>query len=424
MVFFSCKLTDCTWRSKVLLSVDHLIPGMELERDIELKVGSFLITRKDLHEGRLNEQVIESINKFSSSFIPEPHKVHIIPDELAIGYLRALVRKDFDAIVDKIISGDSNPNFLSDNSVKEGVMKAVDTLFTKPDIVRLMYETQLDLPEGVNPRTLIREHCVRMTLLAIAVGIKLHYSSISLINIGIAGLFHDMDIMETPELKDIKSLDDFSAKELEEFVEKHQNHAAEKFMENQFEISEFRRKDIHHIISNHHRPDFNDVNHKNTLLFFFADLVDETISNLPHKIRYNFTEEQNVISGHSLTKKTGLVNVLYALVKMFRGRGMSWRIVQTIVEIMQMQELMIDGYGDKLQRIINACPFDSAESYPHPEDNQVPRSIYCRKSVEDGFNCKHMIYQKIDVQCGSKMTGFNKCGTLGDKLAALNTSTS
>lgn len=407
----------------MLLHVDHLIPGMVLERDIELKVGSYLITRKDLHEGRLNEPVIESIHKFSSSFIPEPHKVHILPDELAIGYLRAVVRKDFDAIVDKIVSGEDNPNFLSDSSVKEGVMKAVDTLFTKPDIVRLMYESQLNTPEGVDPRTLIREHCVRMTLLAIALGIKLHYSSISLINIGIAGLFHDMDILDTPGLKDIKALDNFSARELEEFVDKHQQHAEEKFLESEFDVSEFRKKDIQHIIRNHHRPDLNDVNHKNTLLFFFADLVDETIGSLPHKIRYNLTAEQNVISGHSLTKRAGLVNVLYALVKMFRGQGMSWRIVQTIVEIMQMQELLIDGYGDKLQRIINACPFDSAESYPHPEDNQVPRSIYCRKSIEDGFSCKHMIYQKIDVQSGNnKMIEFNKCGTLGDKLAALNTS--
>ena len=49
----------------MLMHVDHLIPGLELESDVRLKAGSFLITRKELPDARLNDSVIESIRRCS-----------------------------------------------------------------------------------------------------------------------------------------------------------------------------------------------------------------------------------------------------------------------------------------------------------------------------------------------------------------------
>ncbi len=57
----------------MLMHVDHLVPGLKLESDVRLKAGSFLITRKELPDGRLNEKVIESIRRFAAQLSPESY---------------------------------------------------------------------------------------------------------------------------------------------------------------------------------------------------------------------------------------------------------------------------------------------------------------------------------------------------------------
>ena len=78
----------------MLIHTDHLIPGMMLDRDIELRAGSFLITRRELGDGRLTKKVIGSIHKFSGQIVPENHRVFIQDDKLALEYIKNVVNED------------------------------------------------------------------------------------------------------------------------------------------------------------------------------------------------------------------------------------------------------------------------------------------------------------------------------------------
>ena len=98
----------------MLLHVDHLVPGMILEKDIELKAGSYLITCNELNNGKLVEKNIDGIKKFSSQIVPIQNRVHILSDEFALGCIKSVVRKDLHRIADAVTSGKDYPNYLED----------------------------------------------------------------------------------------------------------------------------------------------------------------------------------------------------------------------------------------------------------------------------------------------------------------------
>ena len=61
----------------MLLHTEHLVPGMVLDKDIELRAGSFLITRRELGDGRLTEKAIKSIQNFAPQIVPISDRVFI-----------------------------------------------------------------------------------------------------------------------------------------------------------------------------------------------------------------------------------------------------------------------------------------------------------------------------------------------------------
>ena len=118
----------------MLLHVDHLVPGMVLEKDIELRAGSYLITRNELCKGQLNEKNIEGIRKFSSQIIPDKDRVYILSDEFALDCVKNVVRKDLHRIAAEVTSGKNCPNYLEDFQLQDKVMRTMEILFSNPNI--------------------------------------------------------------------------------------------------------------------------------------------------------------------------------------------------------------------------------------------------------------------------------------------------
>jgi HD domain len=403
------------------MHVDHLVPEMELESDVRLQAGSFLITRKELPDGKLNDKVIESIRRFSGQLAPVKNRVTIKPDENTYTHLRSILEKDISKITEVVESGTEYPNFLQDIGLRGKVQRVVEKLISNPDIIRSMYEFKISSETDDRTLAQILDHSIRTTMLVVAIGLKLRWSIIALVNAGMAAILHDMGIMRTKYYPNLQKLDDLLPNELEEFIQEHQEHSAKVFSEQQLTMLPFTKNEIDHVISNHHRPDLEDFRHKTTLLLYFAELVDEMISPLPHKIRYNFSPAQIKVIGEKFARHTGLINVMLGLIKLFRDRGLCWDIVSSMTEIFSMQELLVEGYEEKLKEVIDFCPFKCAVAYPHASENTLPRTVYCNNSNEEEFSCKHMGQVRIEIYLGGgKTKSFNKCATLTNNLHALN----
>ena len=405
------------------MHVDHLVPGMELESDVRLKAGSFLITRKELPDGKLDEKVIDSIRRFSGQLAPVQHRVSIKADEATYTHIRSILEKDISRITEIIESGKEYPNFLQDVDLREKVLRVVEKLISNPDIIRSMYEFKISSETNDLTVRQLLENSIRTAMLVIAVGLKLRWSIIALVNVGMAAVLHDMGIIRTESYPALQKLDDLLPNELEEFIKEHQSHSANVFSEQKLTMLPFTKDEIQHVISNHHRPDFKDNRHKTTLLLYFAELVDEMISPLPHKVRYNFTQPQIKVIGEKFTRRNGLINVLLGLIKLFRGDGPCWNIVRSLIEVFSMQELLVEGYEEKLKEVIDFCPFKCAVAYPHVSGNTLPRTVYCKNSNEKDFSCEHMGQVRIEIYFGSgKVKAYNKCATLTNNLHELNKS--
>ena len=72
----------------MLVHVDNLIPDMRLEKDIEIKAGSFLVTMNELNDGRLSKEMIGKIRRFSSQLAPEKNMVFVVGDEFLYKHLK------------------------------------------------------------------------------------------------------------------------------------------------------------------------------------------------------------------------------------------------------------------------------------------------------------------------------------------------
>ncbi|MFC1544617.1 HD domain-containing protein, partial [Gemmatimonadota bacterium] len=275
----------------MLVHTNHLVPGMKLEKDIELKAGSFLITRKELGGGPLNEVVIKAIRKFSHNLTPESHKVFIMDDKFALSYIKKVVDEDLKRIAEEITSSKDIPNFLADVDLHDKVMRVMDIVFSNPDVVRTMYDSRYNSNSEDTPLNLLLDHSIRTSLLTVALGLRLNFTVISLMCLGIAAFLHDMGILATSAYPDMESIDEMNSDELDKFIEDHQTLSADILQKSKLEINLFQRKEINHIVANHHHPEYNEGIHKNTLLFHLADLVDEMVSPMPHSNRYNFSAD-------------------------------------------------------------------------------------------------------------------------------------
>lgn len=405
----------------MLMHVDHLIPGLELESDVCLKAGSFLITRKELPDARLNDNVIESIRRFASQLAPVSFRVEIQADDRALVQLKDILDQDVSQITQSISSGKEYPNFLKDDDLRDKVLRIMEKLISNPDMIKSMYEFKTSSENKGDVFSQLHDHSIRVTMLAIAIGLKLRWSVISLVNVGMGSILHDMGIIRTEIFPKLAQLDDLLPNEMEAFIDEHQRRSVELFGEKKVTLLPFTKQEIIHMISNHHRPDFNDSRHKTTALIYFAELVDEMITPMPHKVRYNFSPEQIRHLGDRFSRRNGLMNVLLALVKLYKDKGLAGQIVNAMVSLFEMDEILIEGYEQKLKEIISLCPFNTAVPFPATSGNSLPRTIYCNSSRNPDFKCEHMSQVKIEIYVGSgKVNSFNKCSMLTASLHDLN----
>jgi hypothetical protein len=407
----------------MLIHVDNLMPDMRLERDIEIKAGSFLVTLNELIDDMLSVEMIGKIRRFSSQLAPEKNMVYVVGDEFVYKHLKSIIENDVKTIMESITAGRDYPNFLADSELQEKVHLIVSRLISNSDIIRNMYELKIQ-GRRVSPRgDYIQDHCIRVTLLSIAIGLKMRWSVIPLVNVGMAAVLHDMSILKTSFFNNLKRLDDLNSDELEEFVKEHQKESERIFSSQKLEMMPHTRNDIMHMVSNHHRPDFGDEKHKTTFLLYLAELVDEMITTMPHKVRYNFSKNQIQKIGKNFQGQVGLSQLLLGFVKLFRGQDDLWEMVRALADLFCMQELLAENYEDKLEKILSLCPYNCAEPYPSISGNILPRTIYCKKSDKKNFTCEHLSRLRIDIQSpGGKMRLYFKCATLSGKLQELNKS--
>ena len=405
----------------MLICAEHLVAGMKLGRDIELKAGSYLITRRDLSEGKLTPGVIESIQKFSNQFVPYPDKVVVEDDEFLVRHVRKVLSEDLHRIMQQVTSGSLYPNFLSDGQIQVKVMRVMDMLFSNPDIVRLVYDSKFNNEAGKKPGELIVEHNIRVTLLALALGLKMGWTIIALMSLGTAALLHETGLFDPKLSAMMEKLDECSESEVRDFVARHQARTVELLEDQQLSVSNYHRAEITNIVSGHHDPEHDETGSRSALLFYFVDLLDEMVSAMPHSLRYNFTDSQIKVIGKRFRKRVSLVDLLGALNKLYaKDNGLRREIVINLAKIFDMEEVLVEDFSGKLDEIIEWCPFDSAAAHPQPGSNFMPRTIYCSRSNEEGFNCEHMVYVNVEVKDeNGKPSTYLKCGALDPKLKNL-----
>ena len=407
----------------MLVHVDDLIPDMRLEKDIGLQAGSYLITLKELSDAKLTEEVIASIQKFASQLTPETYKVSVVGEDLVFEHLKTVLENDVKAIMKSIEEGRDYPNFLADTELHVKVSRVMEKLVSNPDVIRNMYDLRLQTKTGVQQGSFISDHSIRVTLLCIAIGLKLRWSIISLVNVGMAAALHDLGIIQTEIYPNFKKLDDFGTGELEEFIEEHQKHSEKIFATQQLTMLPSTKNEIMHMLAHHHRPDLKATIHKTTILLYLAELVDEMIGPLPHKIRYSFNQVQIHTLGKRFQQRCGLMNLLLGLIKLFKGQSLIWEMVQALTQIFSMQELLVENYEEKLKKILDICSYKCGTPYPSAGGSALPRTIYCKSSSEKNFSCEHVSQARLDIQTATgKMVSYFKCTTLTNQLHDLNKS--
>jgi hypothetical protein len=405
---------------KLFFHVDDIVPGLQLASDVRLKAGSFLITRKELNEGRLSEEVIESIRRFASQVAPQANHVEVVVDEFALNHLAGLLHLEVASMIEEVRSDKGPyPNFITDGGLEEKIQKIVAKLLANPDLIKQVYSIKL-LRDG-DYASQLSGHTMRVTLLALALGLQLKLSIISLINLGIAGIFHDLGMLKLKIYPKLEKLNDYSPHELEQVVTEHEALSRDVFKGAHLTLLPFTKKEIDRIIACHHRPDFEDSGHKLAALLYFAELVDEMLAPFPYKARFNFTPAEIRILGDRFTRRQGLVNVLMALVKLHRkAGGFKAQVVEALLELFNMNELAIDGYEEKLREIVEASIYKAAVPYPNMGGNSLPRTIYCSSSLNSDFSCPNLGQSSIEIIIAGKARSYKRCSELTNRLTELN----
>jgi hypothetical protein len=96
-------------------------------------------------------------------------------------------------------------------------------------------------------------------------------------------------------------------------------------------------------------------------------------------------------------------------------------MVTSLINLFSMDELLVENYEEKLQEIIEFCPFNCAVTYPPAGGNTLPRTVYCNNSLEPNFSCVHMGQVNIEIYLSwGKVKSYKKCATLTDRLHDLN----
>lgn len=404
----------------MLIHAEDLIIGMKLESEIGLKAGSYLITPKEV-PGGLTESTIKSIRNFSHQFVPYEHLVDIGEDELTLRHLKKTLENDVQKILTSIESGKDVPNFVQNFDIREKMLRVMDKILLMPDITKQLYNFKNMTRSSGSKSQLLMDHSVRVALLAIALGLKQRLSIISLINVGIAALLHDTGILRCELYRDFNQIEEMTDIEIQQFVSEHQENSVNLFSEKKIIMSENNRKEILNIIGSHHHLDMTRQPARSPLaIFYLAELVDEMVAPLPHRLRYDFSPLELEILGDKYRGQTGLVSVLLGLIKLHKKNENAWKLVESLCELFNMREMMVENYDDKLRKILDICPFGKKRPYPSLSGNSLPRTVYCFNEEKD-FSCEHLSQQQISIQLpNGKMSDFFKCRTLSNGLNDLN----
>ncbi|MBW7998124.1 MAG: HD domain-containing protein [Candidatus Glassbacteria bacterium] len=404
----------------MLIHVEDIIPGMLLESAISLKAGSYLLTPQEIPDG-LDEKVIESIHRFSSQFSPLPHFVNIVEDDRTLVKLHEILTADIGRVADTIRAGGDFPNFLSDADLGEKVGRVLEKVLSNPDIIREVYQFKNASREGADSKSAFLDHTFRVTLLSVALGVRLHMSVIALINLVAASLMHDIGILQTEIYPRMGELDELNDRQVQEWVDEHARLSAEAFGKAQMTMLPQTKADIRRAIEHHHRIDLATEKKRSlAAVLHLADLVDEMIGPMPHQLRYNFNPVQLREIGRKMAQRAGINRVTLALVKLYRKVPPAWPMVLELAELFGLQELTIENYEQKLKEIFDICPYGMQRPYPQLGGSQVPRMVYC-KDREKEHDCEHYGRAQVAIQTPSgKMVQYYKCGTMTNALVELN----
>jgi len=246
-------------------------------------------------------------------------------------------------------------------------------------------------------------------------------SLISLIDLTISAMLHDMGILRTETYPSLEKLDDMYDAEVQKFVEEHQRLSSESFEKSKWTLLPQTRKNIAYMIGNHHSVDITSEKPKSALtVLYLVEIVDEMICPLPHKIRYNFSPSQLQIVSRKMAKRNGINLVLLSLVKLYRNSPNVWPAVVALAELFDLPELTVEDYEQKLKEIFDICPYGVYKPHPSLDGNSVPRMVYCNDR-EKKYDCKHRSQTEVAIQMPSgKMQQFLKCGTETNMLLDLN----
>ncbi|MFH1071122.1 MAG: hypothetical protein V1794_15995 [Candidatus Glassbacteria bacterium] len=404
----------------MLVHVDDLIPGMPLANAVGLKAGSYLITPKEVPDG-LDPKSIDSIQRFATQIHPLPKFVDIEQTQITLDQVRSLLIDDLRTAMKKVESGDEVPNFFDAQELREKVERVVEKILANPEMAVAVYGFKNAFREKAGPLAQILDHTFRTTLLAVGLGIRQKLSLISLINLGIAALQHDMGMLRCVEYPRLEALDDMGVGELEVFVDQHVRHSLAIFDEQKMTLLPQTRDEIRRIIARQHRINLDEEKSRSSaVLLYVANLVDEMIGPMPYRTRFSFAPVQLRVLGPKLGLRTGIVRVILGLVKLYRKNSLMWPVIVDVAEMFQMRELTLENYEDKLRGILEICPYGKKKPYPGLGGNALPRTVYCN-NTDPEFTCEHMSLAQIAVQNQSgRMQQFFKCGTLTNRLGELN----
>ncbi len=404
----------------MLLHVDDIVPGMQLESAIALKAGSYLITPKEAPEG-LNEKFIDSIQRFSNQFTPLPNFIKVVESDSVFARLGEVLSADIARVAEAVKAGGDMPNFLSDGDLEKKVTRVVDKVLANPDVIREVYQFKNAFREGADSKTALLDHTFRVTLLAAATGVKLRMSVISLINLVTAAMMHDMGILRTEMYPALEELDELHDDKVQDFVGEHTRHSVEIFENAKMSMLPQTRSDIVRTIELHHRMDLATEKPRSpAVVLHLADLVDEVIGPQPHKLRYNFSRENLRVLGTRMAQRNGVNRVMLALIKLYRKIPVAWDTVVALCELFGLQELTIENYEEKLKGILDICPHAMQKPYPSLSGGKVPRMVYCFDR-EHKFQCEHRGQSQVAIQTPSgQMVQYFKCGTMTNRLVELN----
>jgi hypothetical protein len=420
----------------MLVHVDNLIPGMILEEDIQLRAGGVLLTRMGLQGGRLDDKLIFAIMRFAGQLSPQPYMIGVFEDSLALGHLQSILKVEVKQVIRNLETAGEYPGFIHDSGLQDKVLRVIDKLLASPDLVKNLYEIKVE--EKGDAAGFLLDHSLRVTLLAVAVGVKLRFSIVTLLNLGLSVIFHDFGVLRTRFYPDLSALDKCNRQELETFLMDHLKHSLNIFWDTSAYLPMGTRNEVLYLIANHHRPQLQDSRNKAARVLYLTDLVDEMVSPLPYKVRFNFSSEQLREIGERFTRRHGLSRVMEALIRLYGTKEPEGAIVTVLLDLFFSEsersrlftegrmrffyagEQVYEGYAAKLDKVLSVCSFDCAMPYP-VSGTSLSRTIYCSGSLDPEIRCENLSRASIDIYSDlGRAKSFFKCAKLTDQLHELN----